>query len=200
MVAVVLTATIVGCSKDNDNSQQYNPLIDNPKEPAEKPVGPESPSGYDEKYRPQIHYTPAKNWVNDPNGLVYADGVYHLFYQYNPKGNDWGNMSWGHATSKDLMHWEEQPVARLDSVPTRWLQHIHLLTVNSSSLLLTRQMVEKRSLGLRITLLFLIMTITCATRRCSGTRVHSSGSWPWPRVGRKVLTSMVLRISPTGLS
>ena len=111
MAAVVLTAAIVGCSENNDNSQQYNPLIDNPKEPAEKPVDPESPSGYDEKYRPQIHYTPAKNWVNDPNGLVYADGVYHLFYQYNPKGNDWGNMSWGHATSKDLMNWEEQPVA-----------------------------------------------------------------------------------------
>lgn len=66
---------------------------------------------YDEQYRPQIHYTPAKNWINDPNGLVYADGVYHMFYQYNPYGNDWGNMSWGHAVSTDLLHWEEKPVA-----------------------------------------------------------------------------------------
>lgn len=70
-----------------------------------------STSSYDEQYRPQIHYTPAKNWINDPNGLVYADGVYHMFYQYNPQGNDWGNMSWGHAKSTDLLHWEEQPVA-----------------------------------------------------------------------------------------
>lgn len=66
---------------------------------------------YTEQYRPQIHYTPAKNWTNDPNGMVYADGVWHLYYQYNPWGRDWGNMSWGHATSTDLMHWKEQPVA-----------------------------------------------------------------------------------------
>ena len=64
-----------------------------------------------ELYRPQIHYTPAKYWVNDPNGMFYKDGVWHLYYQYNPYGNDWGNMSWGHATSTDLCHWEEQPVA-----------------------------------------------------------------------------------------
>ena len=63
-----------------------------------------------ERYRPQMHYTPSKFWVNDPNGLVYKDGVWHLYYQYNPIGNVWGNMSWGHATSTDLMHWEEQQV------------------------------------------------------------------------------------------
>lgn len=68
-------------------------------------------SSYNEKYRPLIHYTPSKNWINDPNGLIYVNGVFHMFYQYNPMGNDWGNMSWGHAISKDLIKWEEQPVA-----------------------------------------------------------------------------------------
>jgi beta-fructofuranosidase/levanase len=66
---------------------------------------------FTELYRPQFHYTPAKNWMNDPNGLVYDDGVYHLYYQYNPGGPNWGALSWGHATSKDLTHWTEHPVA-----------------------------------------------------------------------------------------
>lgn len=65
----------------------------------------------DEQYRPLAHFTPEKNWMNDPNGMVYAGGKYHLFFQHNPAGNTWGNMSWGHATSTDLLHWEEQPLA-----------------------------------------------------------------------------------------
>ena len=65
----------------------------------------------DMRYRPQWQFSPKENWSNDPNGLVYHQGIYHLFYQYHPYSCYWGPMHWGHATSRDLLHWEHQPIA-----------------------------------------------------------------------------------------
>lgn len=66
---------------------------------------------YTEEYRPQFHFTPKEKWMNDPNGLVYNEGIYHLFYQYYPEDIVWGPMHWGHAISKDLVYWEHKPIA-----------------------------------------------------------------------------------------
>lgn len=65
----------------------------------------------DQMYRPNFHFTPKKGWMNDPNGMFYLDGYYHLYFQHYPYSNVWGPMHWGHAVSKDLMKWEEQPIA-----------------------------------------------------------------------------------------
>lgn len=65
----------------------------------------------DSIFRPRIHFSPAAHWINDPNGMVYVNGVYHLYFQYHPNSSVWGPMHWGHATSKDLINWKEEPVA-----------------------------------------------------------------------------------------
>ena len=70
-----------------------------------------------EKFRPAYHHTPLYGWMNDPNGMFYKDGVWHLYYQYNPYGSQWENMTWGHSTSRDLIHWETQPLA----IESDWL-------------------------------------------------------------------------------
>ena len=62
---------------------------------------------YDERYRPQFHFSPMKNWTNDPNGMMFYKGEYHLFFQHNPSGKNWGNMTWGHAVSPDMFHWTQ---------------------------------------------------------------------------------------------
>lgn len=71
-------------------------------------------SNYTEQYRPQFHYTPPENWMNDPNGLIFHGGLYHLFFQYNPYSIDCTNISWGHAVSEDLIHWDTKPPAMVE--------------------------------------------------------------------------------------
>ena len=76
------------------------------------------------QWRPVYHFTPEKNWTNDPNGPIYLAGEFHLYNQQNPFENNWGHMSWGHAKSRDLLHWKHLPVAipeRIDTEDTTWI-------------------------------------------------------------------------------
>lgn len=94
---------------------------------------------YKEKYRPSVHYTPAQHWINDPNGLVYFAGEYHLFYQYNPFANVWGHMTWGHAVSQDLVHWKELPPAISEEGEVMIFSGSAVIDENNSSGFATRK-------------------------------------------------------------
>ncbi len=82
-------------------------------------VIPDEEKLFKEPWRPQFHYTQRVGWVNDPNGMVYHDGTWHFFYQHNPVSRGWGNMTWGHATTKDLLHWEHQGNKLYNGISTK---------------------------------------------------------------------------------
>jgi fructan beta-fructosidase len=102
-LAVCMVFLLMGCGDTPQEDPAYDETLIN--------QHMETLVTFEEPYRPQFHYTPKINWMNDPNGLVYHEGTYHLFHQYNPLGKRWGFMSWNHAVSGDLVQWEHQPVA-----------------------------------------------------------------------------------------
>ncbi|HZL11782.1 MAG TPA: glycoside hydrolase family 32 protein [Prolixibacteraceae bacterium] len=93
IIGLFLVFSMIGCS------------------PAPKKTEDATKNYYSEQYRPQFHFSPEAHWMNDPNGMVYYEGEYHLFYQYFPDSTVWGPMHWGHAVSTDLVHWEHLPIA-----------------------------------------------------------------------------------------
>lgn len=116
---------------------------------------------YDEIYRPQFHFTPERNWHNDPNGLVFYKGEYHMFYQYNPKGNEWGFMHWGHTISTDLVHWKHFPIALY---PDENSEDTVNCTAYSGSAIVDEHNLLKKEIGNEKTLVAFYTSQNCGQR------------------------------------
>ncbi|MDC7994260.1 glycoside hydrolase family 32 protein [Altibacter sp. HG106] len=95
---LIICYLFLGCQNQTDTN-------------ATKQAEEKTPATYQEPFRPQFHFSPKSQWMNDPNGLVYENGTYHLFYQYYPEDTVWGPMHWGHASSEDLISWKHHPIA-----------------------------------------------------------------------------------------
>jgi len=100
LLALLIIFSFISCKNEAPEPIDYNALL-----------GIDKATQYREPYRPQFHFSPPSKWMNDPNGMVFHKGIYHLFYQYYPEDIVWGPMHWGHATSKDLIQWENKPIA-----------------------------------------------------------------------------------------
>ena len=127
---------------------------------------PGSDAFYSEALRPQFHFSQMIGWNNDPNGMVYYDGEWHLYFQHNPYGWNWGNMHWGHAVSKDLVHWEQQPIAVYNEQRGDWAFSGTTSRIKGAICTRPRPTKQQRfSKSSRSKWLFCLMTISCPCPR-----------------------------------